>query len=152
MPEPISLVWGEKGDGRRGSGAGLAKIADRHPEVLADLQGMLSAATQVVSRTDNRIRLESDGYYFVVSRDFKGAPHRPWLLTAFGKEKQGAERSMGRSSGFPEASSASALPAPENTSSAPAVQGPDIRLVDDADFGAGSAAPLIDAANRSALA
>lgn len=152
VPEPISLVWGDKGDGRRGSGAGLAKIADRHPEVLPDLQGMFSAATQVVSRTDNRIRLESDDYYFVVSRDFKGAPHRPWLLTAFGKEKQGAERSMGRSSGSPEASSASALPASKDTPAAPAVQGPDIRLADDADFGAGSASPLVDAANRSALA
>lgn len=32
------------------------------------------------------------------------------------------------------------------------VQGPDLRLADDADFGAGSASPLVDAANRSALA
>lgn len=148
ISEPISLVWGEEGTGRN-TGHGLAKIVKRHPEVLQDLQDRLSAA-RVTTRTTNRMRLESDRDMFVVRLTWDDQS-RTWLMTAFEKE-QGAGRSTVRAGGSPEASSASALPASKDTPAAPAVQGPDLRLADDADFGAGSASPLVDAANRSALA
>ncbi|MFN3953210.1 MAG: phage tail tip lysozyme [Pararhodobacter sp.] len=109
---PISLVYGEVGQ-RRGTGYGLAKIAARHPEVLDDLQGRLLAATRVVTRSDNRIRLESEQDIFVIALDYRGEPHT-WLLTGYEKKSQGASRSMGRAGISSDASSASALPSEYN--------------------------------------
>ena len=129
VPDRIDIVWGDPGDGRPNTGYGLAKIALRHEEVLGDLQGRLSAA-KVVSRSDNRIRLQSDRDDFAISRNWKGEP-KTWLLTAYErrpnwKDKQGAERSMIRPGDRPEAASASALPDGQDTPSATADQDPDL--------------------------
>ncbi len=78
----IDLVWGSAGSGR-GDGSGLAKIEKWHPEVLSDLQGPLSAM-KVVSRTANRVRMESDTHQAVVRLDHDGKAKK-WLLTEFGK-------------------------------------------------------------------
>lgn len=109
----ISLVWGQEGTGPR-TGSGLAKILKRHPEVMDDLQGRLSAATTVISSSPNRLRLSSDRDIFVVSRDIFEKPHDGWLLTAY--EAQGnSGRSMGRTTELPEGSSPSA-PLPDKDS------------------------------------
>jgi len=114
VPGRISLVWGEAGDGSRGSGHGIAKIALRHEEILDDLQGRLAAATTVVSRSPNRIRLENDRDFFVVRLTDQDGGAKTWLLTGYEK-RQDAGRSTGRSGDRPEASSASALPDAEDT-------------------------------------
>lgn len=107
----ISLVWGAEGKGR-GSGFGLAKIIKRHPEVLIDLQGRLDAATTVITKTENRIRLTNGQDIFVLSRDWKGsATPDHWLLTAYemdGETQRSAGRSMGKAASSPEGSSPSA--------------------------------------------
>jgi hypothetical protein len=101
----IALVWGVAGDGPN-TGYGLAKIIARHPEVLADLQGRLDA-TELVSTSANRIRLESDQDMFVVRLDAEG-DKKTWLLTAYEKKQQGAGRTTVRPDGAPEGSSPSA--------------------------------------------
>ena len=47
--------------------AGLKKIAEKHPEVIDDLQGIIDGM-RVVSASDNRIILESDTHRAVVSK------------------------------------------------------------------------------------
>lgn len=79
----ISLVYGN-------DKAGLKKIAEKHPEVLEDLQGIIDGM-EIVKQSDNRIKLESDTHFAVVSRDYEGTPRTPWLLSAF--EKKGKENS-----------------------------------------------------------
>ncbi|MFJ0504297.1 hypothetical protein WLZ18_03005 [Bordetella bronchiseptica] len=79
----IDLVWGEEGT-RRSDGYGLAKLAKWHPEVLDDLQGILSAM-KVTSRTENRVNLESADHRAGVRLTWDDqAKH--WLLTAFQKK------------------------------------------------------------------
>ena len=80
----IDLVWGEEGSGHS-DGYGLAKIAKFHPEVLDDLQGVLSDM-KIVRRSENRIMLESASYKAGVRLTWDGAAKR-WLVTAF--EKRG---------------------------------------------------------------
>ena len=75
----ISLAWGN-------AKAGLEKIARKHPEVLNDLQGIINGM-QVVSESPNRIKLESDTHFAVVSREFLGTPREQWLLTAYEKKE-----------------------------------------------------------------
>jgi len=75
----ISLVWGNEK-------AGLEKIARKHPEVLNDLQGIIDGM-QVVSESPNRIKLESDSHFAVVSREYLGTPREQWLLTAYEKKE-----------------------------------------------------------------
>ena len=75
----ISLVWGDKK-------TGLAKILRKHPEVVDDLQSIIDGM-EVVSETDNRIKLESPTHFAVVSKEFKGEPRDKWLLTAFEKKE-----------------------------------------------------------------
>jgi hypothetical protein len=77
----IDLVWGETGP--RNKGYGLAKIADRHPEVLYDLQNLLSQM-RVVQREGNSVVLDSPSHTSVVKLDWKGKDKR-WLLTAYEK-------------------------------------------------------------------
>ena len=75
----ISLVWGN-------NKAGLEKISQKHPEVLNDLQGIIDEM-QIVSESPNRIKLESDSHFAVVSREYLGTPREQWLLTAYEKKE-----------------------------------------------------------------
>lgn len=74
----IDLVWG-------GRGYGLAKIVQRHPEVLSDLQGIISGLDEQ-SRNPNTIQLSDGRYDAVLRRNWKGQP-KTWLLTAFEKRE-----------------------------------------------------------------
>jgi hypothetical protein len=77
----ISLVWGY-------SRAGLEMIAQHHPEVLGGLQEMLDGM-HIAQETENRIKLESDTHFAVVSKKLVGRPSARWLLTAY-EEKNSA--------------------------------------------------------------
>jgi hypothetical protein len=81
---PIDVKWGmapAKGE----PGYGLAKIIAKHPEVLDDLPAIIDGM-DVVSRTDNRIQLESPDHKAAVRLDWDGKQQQ-WLLTAFEKKK-----------------------------------------------------------------
>jgi N12 class adenine-specific DNA methylase/predicted RNA methylase len=80
----IDLVWGKAGK-RESDGYGLSKIAAFHPEVLDDLQAIVESM-RVVSRSDNRIQLESDTHKGAVRIEWDGES-KNWLLTAFEKEE-----------------------------------------------------------------
>lgn len=83
----IDLVWGEEGTGAS-DGYGVAKLAKYHPEVLNDLQGILSAM-KVTTRNKNRVNLESADHRAAVRLTWDDqAKH--WLLTAFQKKEGGA--------------------------------------------------------------
>ncbi|HEX2949329.1 MAG TPA: zinc-dependent peptidase [Armatimonadota bacterium] len=86
----IDLIWGNKGS-KKGNGYGLAKIADKHPEVIDDLQNIINKM-HVRERTENSIILESSTHDAVVKLDWKGFPKK-WLLTAFEKEDSLAAKS-----------------------------------------------------------
>jgi N12 class adenine-specific DNA methylase len=88
---PIDLVWGKEGTGRS-DGFGLSKLVAWHPEALQDLQGLLDGM-KVVSRSENRIRLENPGNSQAGIRlDWDGqAKH--WLMSAFELGKRRDERS-----------------------------------------------------------
>lgn len=78
----IDLVWGKEGS-RESNGLGLAKLVKWHPEVLTDLQAVISSL-KVVERTENRVQLESETHKAAVRLEWDGkAKH--WLLTAFEK-------------------------------------------------------------------
>lgn len=84
----IDLVWGEEGTGAS-DGYGLAKLAKWHPEVLGDLQGILSAM-KVTTRSKNRVNLESADHRAGVRLTWDNqAKH--WLLTAFRKKEGGGD-------------------------------------------------------------
>ena len=74
----VSIVYGNEK-------AGLEKIVSKHPDVIFKLQEMFDEM-KVVSKSINRIKLESQLYFAVVSRDFENEPRSPWLLTAFEKQ------------------------------------------------------------------
>lgn len=78
----IAIVWGN-------AKAGLQKIAKKHPEVLDNLQEVIDGMN-VVQESDNRIKLESDTHFAVVSRDWQGEKRSPWLLTAYEKKENSA--------------------------------------------------------------
>lgn len=82
----IDLVWGEAGDPAKDyqGGYGLAHIAAKHPEMLGDLQGLLSGMT-VAKRTANRVNLESADHRAAVRLTWDDQA-KQWLLTAFVKE------------------------------------------------------------------
>lgn len=72
--------------------AGLAKLIAWHPEVLPDLQDVLSEMN-VVSRSDNRIKLASSGKSAAgVRLDWDGKTKR-WLISAFLEGQRREERS-----------------------------------------------------------
>lgn len=75
----ISLVWGDEKQG-------LQKIAEKHPEVLDDLQGIIDGMS-IVQQSDNRIVLESGTHKAVVSKMKGDTPVPNWLLTAYEKKK-----------------------------------------------------------------
>lgn len=71
---------------------GLAKLIAWHPEVLPDLQDVLSEMN-VVSRSDNRIKLASSGKSAAgVRLDWDGKTKR-WLISAFLEGQRREERS-----------------------------------------------------------
>ncbi|ACI52191.1 hypothetical protein Gdia_2446 [Gluconacetobacter diazotrophicus PA1 5] len=82
----IDLVWGKEGTPQKNyeDGYGLAKIAKKHPEVLNDLQSILSQM-EVTRRTENRAQLESADHKGTVSLNWFEKPKK-WLLTAYQKE------------------------------------------------------------------
>lgn len=79
----IDLVWGKTGTAHS-DGYGLAKIAKYHPEVLENLQGIISGMT-IKKVSGNRIQLESTEHLASIRLDWDGNK-KTWLLTAFEKE------------------------------------------------------------------
>lgn len=79
----IDLVWGKAGTAAS-DGYGLAKIATYHPEVLNNLQDLV-ADMRVISRSSNRVILESSDHRALVRLDFNGEK-KNWLLTAYQKD------------------------------------------------------------------
>lgn len=71
---PIDLVWGDES-------AGLAKIVDKHPEVLANLPELIDNMG-VKSHTANRVILQSLDHRAVVRLDYDGQDKK-WLLSAY---------------------------------------------------------------------
>lgn len=82
----IDLVWGKEGTSKS-DGYGLAKLLKWHPEVVDDLQNILSGM-QVVSKNDNRAQLESPDHKAAIRLKWDGEAKK-WLLTAFEKGKKG---------------------------------------------------------------
>lgn len=81
----IDLVWGLEGTAKS-DGYGLAKLVRWHPEVVGNLQEVLSSM-RVVKRSQNRVQMESERHQGSVRLQWDGqAKH--WLLTAF--EKRGS--------------------------------------------------------------
>jgi len=80
----IDLVWGKEGTGKS-DGYGLAKLVKYHPEVLDNLQELLSEM-EVVSRSENRINLESKTHRAGVRLDWDGE-RKTWLMTMFEKKE-----------------------------------------------------------------
>ena len=66
--------------------SGLAKIVYKHPEVVDNLQDIIDGM-EIVQESDNRIKLESDTHFAVVSKEYKGEPREKWLLTAYEKKE-----------------------------------------------------------------
>ena len=79
----IDLVWGEEGTGKS-DGFGLSKLLKYHPEVVENLQEILDDMV-VVSRTENRVQLESERYKATVRLTWD-EQRKTWLLTAFEKK------------------------------------------------------------------
>ena len=82
----ISIVYGN-------DRAGLKKIAEKHPEVLNDLQGVIDGM-EIMVQSENRIKLESATHYAVISKDYFGKARAPWLLTAFEKKNSVLDNTM----------------------------------------------------------
>lgn len=80
----IDLVWGEEGTAKS-DGFGLAKLLKYHPEVLDDLQGILSSMS-VVKKNANRVQLESKTHKASVRLTWD-KENKSWLLTAFEKRE-----------------------------------------------------------------
>ena len=122
------------------------------PMLLQD--GRLIADTQGRPRAD--LADDSDPANAAIIRLEWDGQERTWLITAFDDQQGSIVARQARRSNEQPASASSRIPdatgQAEGTPSALAVQGPDIRLAEDADFGAGSASPALDAANRAALA
>jgi len=79
----IDIVYGKEGTAKS-DGYGLAKIAKFHPEVLDNLQEIISSM-MIVGKTKNRIQLESKKHKASIRLDWNGKSKK-WLLTAFEKE------------------------------------------------------------------
>lgn len=89
LKEPIDLIYG-KAPGPGEEGFGLAKIAEKHPEVLDDLQGFLSRLKKDEAKSGpNRTRLSDETGRAVVRLDFD-KKSKTWLMTAYEKEHVGS--------------------------------------------------------------
>lgn len=82
----IDLVYGEEGT-NQSNGYGLAKLLKYHPEVVDNLQEILSEMT-VVFKSDTRAQLESKDHRAGVRLQWDGNT-KQWLLTAFKKTGAG---------------------------------------------------------------
>lgn len=82
----IDLVYGEEGT-NQSNGYGLAKLLKYHPEVVDNLQEILSEMT-VVFKSDTRAQLESKDHRAGVRLQWDGNT-KQWLLTAFKKRGAG---------------------------------------------------------------
>ena len=80
----IDLVWGNAGTAKS-DGFGLAKLVKFHPEVVEHLQEILDDM-HIVTRSDNRINLESDTHKAAVRLTWD-KEKKKWLLTAFEKKE-----------------------------------------------------------------
>ena len=78
----IDLVWGKAGT-KHSDGFGLAKLVKYHPEVVANLQDVLSSM-KVDKVSPNRVNLSSDKYKAGIRLDYDGKS-KTWLLTAYEK-------------------------------------------------------------------
>ncbi len=85
----IDLVWGKEGTGSS-DGYGLAKLLKYHPEVVDNLQNILSSM-KVVSKNENRAVLESEDHKASVRLSWDGQAKK-WLLTAFEKRDGASTR------------------------------------------------------------
>ena len=83
----IDLVWGEEGNAEDDyeGGYGLAKIAAKHPNVLENLQGIISSLP-VERKGTNRIVLANADHTAVVRLQWNNQS-KHWLLTAYENEK-----------------------------------------------------------------
>jgi tryptophan 2,3-dioxygenase len=72
----IDIFWGNED-------IGLKKILQKHPEVINKMQKILNES-KVVSKTFNRIKLESLDHKTVVRLDWNGQ-QKTWLLTMYEK-------------------------------------------------------------------
>ncbi|MCL2887621.1 MAG: DUF2213 domain-containing protein, partial [Betaproteobacteria bacterium] len=90
----IDLVWGKEGtpEEEHKDGYGLAKIATKHPEVLENLQGILSSMKKNDARSGpNRTILESPDHKAIVALNWFDQK-KTWLISEFKKnddEKRG---------------------------------------------------------------
>jgi hypothetical protein len=110
----IDVIWGlpEPKAGTKGpGGAGLAKIIEKHPEVVADLPRIIGGL-DVQTRSANRIQLENDEYKAVVRLEHDGN-QKTWLLTAFEKETKGRRR-VGSTVSQPAEGASRSAPAPKS--------------------------------------
>ena len=82
----ISIVYGNKK-------SGLAKIERKHPEVLKDLQAILNTM-KLQKESDNRVKLESETHFAVVSKEYNGVPRDKWRLTAYEKKSSAPNNTM----------------------------------------------------------
>ncbi len=103
----IDLVWGKEGTGK-GDGFGLSKLIKFHPEVVDDLQSVIESMT-VVSKTNNRIQIESGEHKGTISLEWFGKG-KTWLLTSYEK-RAGVRHSMDTSSVTSEGGKLSSQPA-----------------------------------------
>lgn len=81
----IDIYWGNEK-------AGLMKIAQKHPEVLDNLQAILESM-KVVKSSDNRIVLESDTHKAIVSKKLGDVETPNWLLSAYEKKEKNVSAS-----------------------------------------------------------
>lgn len=84
----IDLVWGNEGTGHS-DGFGLAKLLKYHPEVVDKLQEIIDEMS-VVSRSENRINLESEKYKAGVRLTWN-EKKKTWLLTLFEKKNSASD-------------------------------------------------------------
>jgi hypothetical protein len=78
----IDIPWGKEGTGHH-DGFGLSKLVKFHPEVVENLPEIIGKM-KVVSRSKNRVKLESDDHEASVRLTWNGED-RKWLLTAYQK-------------------------------------------------------------------
>lgn len=110
----IDLVWGKEGTPGKdySDGYGLAKIAQKHPEVLDRLQEVIDEM-DVKSKSGNRVILESHDHKAAVRLDWDGeAKH--WLISAY---KKSDTSSTGGSTYVPSSIGGEPTPSPQDVSS-----------------------------------
>ena len=77
----VDIVWGKAGDSRQ-HGYGLAKIVEYHPEVLENIQPILSKMTNMRYKGAKGYDLKFQNYKATVREVYNGKERR-WLMTMF---------------------------------------------------------------------